>query len=415
MTSAPPLPAGPPFAGRSLSGVFTSAAAALGADGFTNSLQLPRTRRAVVVMVDGLGKALLKRYAGHAPFLRSVLEGDAATLQVAFPTTTAASLSSLGTGLEPGRHGLVGYDVLDPERDTVINQLGGWDPLTDPRSWQPHPTVFERLAATRPAPAQGHGGTGASDGTGRRVSAFDDPGVDAVTVSLPAFEGSALTEASLRGSRFVGAKTLQARFQKAKEELHAATGPVLLYLYLNELDKAGHQHGTGSEQWLYALEEIDGAARRLSAAVPRDTLLMLTGDHGMVDVPESGRIDYAELPALVDGVRHTAGEPRFVQVHFEADASAAVRESTVAAWQETFADQAWILTREEAVQAGWFGAVDARVAPRIGDLLVAAHGPVALYDGRRVAPAAFEMVGHHGSPTRAEREVPLLMMHRPRR
>lgn len=415
MTSAPPLPAGPPFAGRSLSGVFTSAAAALGADGFTNSLQLPRTRRAVVVMVDGLGKALLKRYAGHAPFLRSVLEGDAATLQVAFPTTTAASLSSLGTGLEPGRHGLVGYDVLDPERDTVINQLGGWDPLTDPRSWQPHPTVFERLAATRPAPAQGHGGTGASDGTGRRVSAFDDPGVDAVTVSLPAFEGSALTEASLRGSRFVGAKTLQARFQKAKEELHAATGPVLLYLYLNELDKAGHQHGTGSEQWLYALEEIDGAARRLSAAVPWDTLLMLTGDHGMVDVPESGRIDYAELPALVDGVRHTAGEPRFVQVHFEADASAAVRESTVAAWQETFADQAWILTREEAVQAGWFGAVDARVAPRIGDLLVAAHGPVALYDGRRVAPAAFEMVGHHGSPTRAEREVPLLMMHRPRR
>ncbi|MEW1979899.1 nucleotide pyrophosphatase/phosphodiesterase family protein [Citricoccus sp. NPDC079358] len=412
MTSAPPLPAGPPFAGRSLSGVLTSAAAALGADGFTNSLQLPRTRRAVVVMVDGLGKALLKRYAGHAPFLRSVLERDGATLQVAFPTTTAASLSSLGTGLEPGRHGLVGYDVLDPERDTVINQLGGWDPLTAPRRWQPHPTVFERLAATRPAPADGAGDAG---DTGRRVSAFDDPGVDAVTVSLPAFDGSALTEASLRGSRFVGAKTLQARFQKAKEELHAATGPVLLYLYLNELDKAGHQHGTGSEQWLYALEEIDGAARRLSAAVPRDTLLMLTGDHGMVDVPESGRIDYAELPALVDGVRHTAGEPRFVQLHFEADASATVREATVAAWQEAFADQAWILTREEAVQAGWFGAVDARVEPRIGDLLVAAHGPVALYDGRRVAPAAFEMVGHHGAPTRAEREVPLLMMHRPRR
>ncbi|VXB44190.1 alkaline phosphatase family protein [Citricoccus sp. K5] len=406
MTSAPPLPAGPPFAGRSLSGVLTSAAAALGAEGFTNSLQLPRTRRAVVVMVDGLGKALLKRYAGHAPFLRSVLERDAATLQVAFPTTTAASLSSLGTGLEPGRHGLVGYDVLDPERDKVINQLGGWDPLTDPRSWQPHPTVFERLAATRPMSV---------DDTCRRASAFDDPGVDAVTVSLPAFEDSALTEASLRGSRFVGAKTLQARFQKAKEELHAATGPVLLYLYLNELDKAGHQHGTGSEQWLYALEEIDGAARRLSAAVPRDTLLMLTGDHGMVDVPESGRIDYAELPALVDGVRHTAGEPRFVQVHFEPDASETVRESTASAWQEAFADQAWILTREEAVRAGWFGAVDARVAPRIGDLLVAAHGPVALYDGRRVAPAAFEMVGHHGAPTRAEREVPLLMMHRPRR
>ncbi|MGO1885147.1 MAG: alkaline phosphatase family protein [Citricoccus sp.] len=406
MSSAAQIPAGPDYAGRSLAGVLTSSAAALGAAGFANTLQLPRTRRAAVVMVDGLGKALLKRYAGHAPFLKSMLERDSSTLQVAYPTTTAASLSTLGTGLAPGRHGLVGYDVLDPERDTVINQLGGWDPQTDPLAWQPYPTVFERLAATRPE-ASGTGGT--------PVSAFDDPGVQAVTVSLPAFENSALTTAALRGSRFVAAKTLQARFQRAKEELHAATGPILLYLYLNELDKAGHQHGIGSEQWLYALEEIDGAARRLSTAVPKDTVLLLTGDHGMIDVPESGRIDYAELPALVDGIRHTAGEPRFVQMHFAPDASAAVREGTTAAWQEAFGDQAWILTREQAVAAGWFGEVETRVAPRLGDLLVAAHGPVALYDGRRAAPSAFEMVGHHGAPTRAEREVPLLFLQRPRR
>ncbi|MDI3331165.1 MAG: alkaline phosphatase family protein [Micrococcus sp.] len=388
MTSTPPLPAGPPYAGRSLASVLTSAAAALGAPGFTNALALPRTRRAAVVMVDGLGKALLKRYGGHAPFLRSVLDRDSATLQSAFPTTTASSLSSLGTGLEPGRHGLVGYDVLDPERDTVINQLNGWDPQTDPLRWQPEPTVFERLAGT---------------------------GVEPVTVSLPAFEDSALTRASLRGSRFVGGTTLHARFQHAREELHGARQPVLLYLYLNELDKAGHQHGTGSEKWLYALEEIDSAARRLSQSVPQDTVLVLTGDHGMVDVPESGRIDYSAMPALVDGIGHTAGEPRFVQLHFAPDAGPAVRERTTNAWRAAFGDHAWVLTRDQALEAGWFGATGDRVMPRIGELLVAAHGPVALYDGRRAAPAAFEMVGHHGSPTRAEREVPLLMLHRPLR
>lgn len=388
MTQTPPVPAGPDYAGRSLAGVLTSAAAALGVPGFANALSLPRTRRAAVVMVDGLGKAVLKRYGGHAPFLRSVLERDSATLQSAFPTTTAASLSSLGTGLEPGRHGLVGYDVLDPERDTVINQLGGWDPLTDPLRWQPRPTVFEQLAGT---------------------------GAEPVTVSLPAFEDSALTRASLRGSRFVAGTTLHARFQHAREQLHAAGGPILLYLYLNELDKAGHQHGTGSEKWLYALEEIDAAARRLSQSVPPDTVLVLTGDHGMVDVPESGRIDYATMPALVDGVAHTAGEPRFVQLHFAPDADEAVRERTAQAWRSAFGDHAWVLTRAEALEAGWFGTTEDRVRARIGDLLVAAHGPVALYDGRRVPPSAFEMVGHHGSPTRAEREVPLLMLHRPLR
>lgn len=386
MTSTPPIPAGPSYSGRSLATVLTSAAAALGATGFSNALQLPRSRRVAVVMVDGLGKSVLKRYGGHAPFLRSVLDRDSATLQSAFPTTTAASLSSLGTGLEPGRHGLVGYDVLDPGRNTVINQLGGWDPQTDPLAWQPEPTVFERLAGSA---------------------------VEPVTVSLPAFADSALTKASLRGSRFVGGTTLHARFQHARDQLHGAKGPVLLYLYLNELDKAGHQHGTGSEKWLHALEEIDGAARRLSQSVPKDTVLALTGDHGMVDVPEPGRIDYSTMPALVDGVQHTAGEPRFVQLHFAADAGPAIRERTTAAWGAAFGDHAWILTREQAIDAGWFGTTTARVAPRIGDLLVAAHGPLALYDGRRAAPAAFEMVGHHGSPTRSEREVPLLLLNRP--
>lgn len=388
MTSAPPIPAGPPYAGRSLAAVLTSAAAALGADGFTNALQLPATRRAAVVMVDGLGKAVLKRYGGHAPYLRSVLQSDSATLQSAFPTTTAASLSSLGTGLGPGRHGLVGYDVLDPERDTVINQLGGWDPQTDPLRWQPEPTVFERLAGT---------------------------GTEPVTVSLPAFEDSALTRASLRGSRFIGARTLHARFQRAREQLHGASAPVLVYLYLNELDKAGHRHGTGSEEWLHALEEIDGAARRLSQSVPKDTVLVLTGDHGMVDVPESGRIDYSAMPALIDGIQHTAGEPRFVQLHFAPDAGPGTRDRTLTAWRAAFGDHAWILTRDQALESGWFGTTGERVRARIGEVLVAAHAPLALYDGRRAAPAAFEMVGHHGSPTRAEREVPLLVLHRPLR
>ena len=70
-------------------------------------------------------------------------------------------------------------------------------------------------------------------------------------------------------------------------------------------------------------------------------------------------------------------------------------------------------SREEAEAAGWFGArVDPRVRGRIGDLLVACHGDLALYDGRRVGPRAFEMVGQHGAPTKAEREVPLLLWRR---
>lgn len=375
-----PLPAPPGYGRDSIADVFTSSAAALGVDGFTNTLGLPAVRRICVVMVDGLGKALLKQRGGHAPFLRQRLE-NSRTLGSAFPSTTAASLASLGTGLEPGRHGMVGYDVLDPIQDKVVNQLGGWDEGVDPLLWQPNPTVLERVAAEVPV----------------------------VTVSLPHFATSGMTRAALRGGTFVPAGTGHARTQAAAEHL-AGQDKVLMYLYFNELDKAGHRYGCGSMEWGNALEELDSAMRRLCAALPADTLLLLTADHGMLDVAPDRRIDYSADPALTAGLRHTAGEPRMVHLYFEPDATAAQREQLLGAWQEAFGRQAWVLTRGEAVAHGLFGQVDPAVLPRIGDVLVAAREPIALYDLRRTAPSALEQVGQHGSLTRAEREVPLLTL-----
>jgi len=388
--AGPGLPPGPVPPERALRSVLTSAAAALGVPGCANALGVPVTRRVVVALVDGLGRGVLKRFSGHAPTLRAAMADGGRVLTAATPTTTAASLTSLGTGLDVGEHGVAGYDVLDPDRGVVVNMLGGWDEATDPLAWQPHPTVFERAV---------------------------EAGVDAVTVSLPEFEHSALTRAGLRGGRFVGGRGLLARAGHAERVLADARVPTLVYFYVNELDKAGHRDGVGSRSWLHALEEVDAALRRLVSRVPAGTVVLATGDHGMVDVAASRRVDYAALgddgapvrPGLLAGVAHTAGEPRLVQLHFAPTATPAEREGTRRAWEDAYGDQAWILTRDEAVAAGWFGErVAERVLPRIGDLLVACHGELALYDGRRVSPRAFAMVGQHGSPTRAEREVPLL-------
>ena len=386
------VPAGVVPAERHLRSVMSSAAAALGVEGLDNALAWPQTRRAVVAMVDGLGRNVLRRFGGHAPFLKSSMESHGRVLQAPVPTTTAASLTSLGTGEEPGVHGVVGYDVLDPERGVVVNMLSGWDRATVPEHWQPLPTVLERAA---------------------------EAGCVVATVSLPLFAGSALTRAALRGGEYRAGSTMAARLQLALRVLEDARQPALVYLYFNELDKAGHRDGLGSDSWLHALEEVDATLRRLHQRMPAGSTLGITGDHGMVDVPASRRLDYAELdeagrlrhPELLDGVAHTAGEPRLVQLHFGADVCPERREAVAEAWRAAHGTEAWILTRAEAIDAGWFGAeVSGRVRARIGDLLIAAHGDLALYDGRRVGPHAFDMVGQHGSPTRAEREVPLLLL-----
>lgn len=377
------LPSPPLYGNKSIAEVLTSSAASLGMPGFTNHLQLPATQRVCVVLADGLGRSLLKQKSSHTPFLRSVMaEGQRNVptwIDAAFPSTTAASLASLGTGLPAGQHGMVGYDVLDPAQDKVVNLLGNWDSHVDPAQWQPHATVFEQLAGE----------------------------LDVVTVSLPQFGTSPMTQAALRGSRFVGGTTLHARSAAAAEAMSGG-GRSLMYFYVNELDKAGHRYGCQSDRWEYQLEELDSTVKRLSATLPAGTTIVVTGDHGMVDVPESQRIDYSADESLVAGVRHTAGEPRMVHLYVEPDATPAHRKALLEAWRSRFGERIWAFTREQAIDAGLFGAVRAEVAPRMGDLMIAARDTLALYDTRRVRPASLEVVGQHGSLTKTEREVPLL-------
>ena len=68
------------------------------------------------------------------------------------------------------------------------------------------------------------------------------------------------------------------------------------------------------------------------------------------------------------------------------------------------------MSRDEAIEAGLFGAVDAGGPRRIGDVLVAARGGVAYYDDRLADKAAQRMVGQHGSLTDEERTVPLIRL-----
>ena len=377
------LPAAPAFGERSIAEVLTSAAASVGVPGFENRLKLPAAKRICVVLADGLGRNLLKQKSAHTPFLRDVMQSGQGQVPVsldsAFPSTTAASLASFGTGLAAGQHGMVGYDVLDPDQDRVVNMLGGWDAGVDPEQWQPFPTVFQRAAEH----------------------------VDVTTVSLPQFSDSAMTRAALRGGRHVTATTSHARTAAAAEAM-AGAGRSLMYFYVNELDKAGHRHGCQSPQWEHQLEELDATVKRLSSTLPAGTTILLTADHGMLDVPESQRIDYAADSALVAGVRHTAGEPRMVHLYLEGSEGESGRARLLEAWRARFGDRIWAFTREEAIAAGLFGAVRAEVGPRIGDVMIAARDALAFYDTRRVRPTALEVVGQHGSLTKAEREVPLL-------
>lgn len=394
--------------------VLPSACAALGLDGFERRLALPQASIAVVLVVDGLGDEQLARHTGHARFLASAWRRreTAQVLESTAPTTTAAAIAALATGLPPGQHGLVGYDVLAPELDRVVNMLGGWDEDVEPASWQPHPSVLTRA---------------------------EQAGAEVLTVSRPKFAGSPLTRAVLSGGSFVGANRMGARFRIAWDRIErhrprsggARQGPptpLLMYLYVDELDKTGHRYGVDSPEWVRMLEALDAETEKLATRLADhygdQSLLMMTADHGMIDVAEEHREDITGEQELLAGVRHTGGEPRFLHLYLERDAGSEDSgrpwagtasqervEHTAAVWERAFGDRAWVVPGSAAVEAGWFGEeVAARVRPRIGDVLVAARGPLAIYHTARTGKDAMTMVGQHGSLTAAERQVPLLSL-----
>ncbi|MDQ4212700.1 alkaline phosphatase family protein [Microbacterium capsulatum] len=364
------LPAIPPSS-RSITGVAHDLLGSLAGTGEA----LPPVRSAILAVVDGLGAIQLRGHAGHARRLSAAMT-KRDVLSSVFPSTTASALTSLLTGADPGRHGLVGYRVRDPQRGVLVNQLSGWEEAgVDASAWQAEPTVFERtIAQGRPAFA----------------------------VGLPEYAHSGFSAATLRGAEFHSARSAADRVALAVALAEEHEG-ALIYCYLPEADKAGHKHGVASADWVAALEDVDAA---MPSSLPAGVGMLVTADHGMVDVPKTRHLIVDENSPMQRGVSAIAGEPRMLHVYLEEPERV---DEVAAEWIRGTEGAADVLTRDQAVRGGLFGTeVTADAAARAGDLIVPARGVWALYDGAADDQRSQGMIGQHGSLTPEELRVPLL-------
>lgn len=362
----------PDYGGRCLDRVLPDALALLTGDPMV--LPYPAAERVVLVLVDGLGRDLLAEAGDAAPFLASMSAIVPEGIDAVFPSTTAASITSLGTGLPPGGHGMVGASFWLPEHDNVLFPLR-WRERPEPLAVQPEPTVLQQAAATA---------------------------VAVTVVSERSLAGSGLTSAALRGGRYVGADS-PGEIVVALAAAAAEPPPALVYGYFHAVDKSGHIHGAGSEQWLLDLRYTDRAIADLADRLPRGTLLLVTGDHGMVNCPDAARINVDDH-ALHAPLRRMAGEPRMRHLYVRPGFSAA---DAAAVWQRHLGDAAVVLTRQQAIDAGLFGPVGTGIAERIGDAIALPTGDGALVS-QRYDSIVSSLRGQHGGLTERELKVPLL-------
>jgi hypothetical protein len=362
----------PEYGARSLAEVFPAL--------LNGGLAIEPARAAALLLIDGLGWELLRAHEADAPFLASLR--DAGPLTVGFPSSTATSLTSLGTGLPPGGHGLLATSMR--VSDEVVMDMLKWTehgvPSADlrgdfpPEVLQPARTMFEQAEAA---------------------------GVGVTVVSQARFHESGLTRAALRGGEFAGVRAfgdLAARIVTALAE----PGRRLVYGYHADLDGMGHQHGPGSLPWRLQLAQVDRLVETIATRMPRDAVLAVTGDHGMVTMDRT--FDADTDPRLRPGVLALSGEPRVRHAHAEPGAAA----DLLATWQGVLGDAAWTVSREQAVDEGWFGPLSPEFAGRIGDVVAVANGTAGVIRSA-AEPLISRMVGQHGGLTSAEQLVPLLV------
>jgi Type I phosphodiesterase / nucleotide pyrophosphatase len=324
-------------------------------------------RQVVLFVVDGLGWEQLRSRLGLVPTMAAMAGTDTPITTVA-PSTTATALTSITTGLPPGEHGMVGYRMA--VHGEVLNVLrwstsaGDARQSIPPSKLQPnHPFLGER------------------------------PPV----VTRAEYRTSGFTGAHLDPSRYWGYRTLATMVTEVGRLLRSAEP--FVYAYYDGLDKVAHEYGLG-EHYDAELTWVDHTIDRLLAVMPRGGVLLVTADHGQVEV--GGNV--VPLAADVIGLcAMQSGEGRFRWLHARSGRAGALHDAAEA----HHGADAWVLPRSKLIADRWLGpVVTEAAASRLGDVALVARRDVAFHDPHDTGP--YELVGRHGAATSAEMLVPLL-------
>jgi len=324
------------------------------------------SRQVVLLVLDGLGYRQLEAHVADAPTLAA---GTAGWITSVAPSTTAAALTSLVTGLPPAVHGVVGYRVRSG--DEVMNVLGWTVGGVDARQsvpagrFQPYPAF---PGATRTVPV----------------------------VSRSDYAPTGFTAAHLGASRlhaWVTPSGLPVEVGRLLDE-----GEPFVYAYYDGVDRVSHARGLG-EHYRAELRAADRLVADVLEVLTPGATLVVTADHGQVEVGPSVEV---LGPEVMEGVWLLSGEGRFRWLHARDGAV----DDVVEAAREVYGHLAWVRTREEIVEEGWLGGEPTpAVAGRLGDVALVPFEPTAFLDPADVGEQ--RLVGRHGSLTEAEMLVPL--------
>ncbi len=364
----------------------------------------PEQYEAVVFfLIDGFGARFVEKFQ-QAPFLKRMLrDGSLRTLTSQFPSTTAAHITTIHTGMPVGEHGVFEWNYYEPSLEAVITpllfSLAGTTERDTLRSIGAKP---RRLFPTRTF-----------------YHSLKDSGVTATV-----FQHREYTPSSFSGVVFAGAitrafKTLPEALVNLGEELARAAAPAYFFLYFDKIDAISHEYGPESPQvaaeietLLYLLETL---FMRTVAGRRKRTLFLLTADHGQVETDPKTTI-YVNRDRAFAGFEKflktdpngkplvPAGSCRDFFLYIKAD----LLDEAQAFLRSRLEGRAEVRKVAQMAQEGYFGPqISPTFQGRAGDLVILPlHGESVWWYEKDKFEQRF--YGHHGGLTEQEMIIPLI-------
>lgn len=321
----------------------------------------------VLLVLDGLGFSQLSAHIDELPHMGLLSQ---CLISSVAPTTTATALTSITTGSTPAVHGILGYRMKFGH-DQVMNTLS-WACPSDMSQRLPEPQDLQRIAP------------------------FFNFHPKVVTKAQ--YQNSGFTRAHLRETEIIDYRFPSTMISHVLKLLNH--DEPFVYTYYEGIDTVAHEYGL-RETYLEELKAVDYLVGRLLSSLPRGCALLITSDHGQVEVPgEPIKLD-RKILSMTDVL---SGEGRFRWLHVKDSMS----NSVVDLAKELYDEVAWVVTREQLIEGGYYGSsvenINEKV--RLGDVALIAKSNVAFFDPSDTGP--YHLVCRHGSLTRDELDVPFL-------
>jgi len=357
--------------------------------------------KVVLIVADGLGYYNAKASLNDGGFFEAVASrGDLVPITSVFPSTTAAALTTLSTGLTPQEHGLPEWFVYMKEIDRVIATLP-FSEVGDRRR--------DKLIGTLNVRALFSGA--------RVYSALRSHGIDAVSFVERGLSKTAYSKLSLRGSEVVPYITSSDLMATLRRRIEKTKRRTLFYVYWEKVDTTGHTYGPGSEESRSEVSLLSHVLKtelvgKLSRMAASESFVMLTADHGQVPVEADSTIYLNGMRPVMKGLNLSPGGKRIPPWGSARDAYLSVKKDSLENVRAYLARKlgrtAVVLKSAEALEAGLFGINKPlpSFVDRVGNLMVLPRGRNLVWY-RYARSDRFDLRGHHGGMNPREMLIPL--------